>query len=146
MEIRDLKPCERDELLNLYRHLHTDDEPASTGDLKNAWQKIIDNPNYHCLGLFVESTLVSSCCLVIIDNLTRGCRPYGVIENVVTHSGHRRQNYGQTLLQHCLSLAWSKHCYKVMLMTGRLDEKTFAFYESAGFSRNSKQAFVARPE
>ncbi|MBK6004527.1 hypothetical protein JJB11_00365 [Ramlibacter ginsenosidimutans] len=37
-------------------------------------------------------------------------------------------------------------CYKVMLQTGRLDEGTFRFYESAGFDRHGKQAFIARPE
>ena len=144
MEIRNLDASEIDELLNLYRHLHTDDEQADAATLQSTWQRIIDNPNYHCMGLFIESTLVSSCCLVIIDNLTRGCRPYGVIENVVTHNDHRRRRYGHMLLKHCLSLAWSNNCYKVMLMTGRLDEKTFAFYESAGFDRTAKQAFVAR--
>lgn len=35
--------------------------------------------------------------------------------------------------------------YKVMLLTGRKDEGTFKFYESAGFDRHTKQAFVARP-
>lgn len=35
-------------------------------------------------------------------------------------------------------------CYKVMLMTGRRDEATLRFYEAAGFSRNAKQAFVAK--
>ena len=31
-----------------------------------------------------------------------------------------------------------------MLMTGRKDEATFRFYESAGFSRDGKQAFIAK--
>ena len=37
------------------------------------------------------------------------------------------------------------HCYKVMLLTGRLDAATFRFYENAGFDRHGKQAFVAKP-
>jgi hypothetical protein len=32
-----------------------------------------------------------------------------------------------------------------MLLTGRKDEAIFNFYESAGFNRDEKQAFVARP-
>jgi hypothetical protein len=43
-----------------------------------------------------------------------------------------------------LDFAWSQGCYKVMLMTGRKDEATFRFYESAGFSRDGKQAFIAK--
>lgn len=81
----------------------------------------------------------------MIPNLTRGCKPYAVIENVVTHSQHRQQGYGTAILKHALAYAWSVECYKVMLMTGRKDEATLRFYESAGFDRQSKQAFIAMP-
>ena len=42
-------------------------------------------------------------------------------------------------------LAWSRACYTVMLMTGRLDEAMLRFYEAAGFDRHAKQAFIAKP-
>jgi hypothetical protein len=32
------------------------------------------------------------------------------------------------------------------LMTGRKDDATFRFYESVGFARDAKQAFLARPD
>jgi hypothetical protein len=43
--------------------------------------------------------------------------------------------------------SYDKRCslgYKVMLLTGRKDEGTYRFYESAGFDRYSKQAFLAK--
>ena len=89
--------------------------------------------------------LISSCTLTIIPNLTRACRPFGVIENVVTQSAYRGQGWGRALLQHALAHAWQARCYKVMLMTGRKDENTLRFYEQSGFERHGKQAFVARP-
>ena len=89
--------------------------------------------------------MVASCTLTVIPNLTRACRPYGVIENVVTHAAHRNQGWGRALLQHALAHAWRERCYKVMLMTGRKDENTLRFYEQAGFDRHGKQAFVAKP-
>ena len=95
--------------------------------------------------MFVEGKLVSSCTIAIVPNLTRGCRPYGVIENVVTLAGFRRQGYGQAVLEHALLWAWKKNCYKVMLLTGRQDKGTLAFYEKAGFDKKAKQAFLAKP-
>ena len=90
--------------------------------------------------------LISSCMLTIIPNLTRACRPFGVIENVVTQSAYRGQGWGRALLlRHALAHAWQARCYKVMLMTGRKDESTLRFYEQSGFERHGKQAFVARP-
>ena len=57
------------------------------------------------------------CTVTVVPNLTRGCQPYGLIENVVTHAEHRQRGYGKAVLAEALALAWSQGCYKVMLMT-----------------------------
>jgi GNAT superfamily N-acetyltransferase len=93
----------------------------------------------------VDEHLVPSCTLEIIPNLTRGCRPYGVIENVVTHEEHRRQGHARGVLNAALQDARSTRCYKAMLLTGRKDEGTLRLYESVGFDQLTKQALVARP-
>jgi len=132
-------------LMELYQDLHENDEKVpNDGTLKQVWENILSNSSFSCLGVFIGNRLVSSCCLVVIDNLTRGCRPYALIENVVTDKEFRRKGYGKKLLQHALTLAWESKCYKVMLQTSRLDEKTFLFYESVGFSRNAKKAFITK--
>jgi len=133
-------------LLALYTHLHADDAPLPERAVVDAvWTELITSPQCRCLGGFANETLVASCTLTLVPNLTRGCRPYGVIENVVTHASYRRKGYGKAILREALSIAWSGNCYKVMLLTGRKDEATLRFYESAGFDKHSKQAFVARP-
>ena len=92
----------------------------------------------------LDAQLLASCSINLVANLTRGCRPFALIENVVTHSEHRGCGYGQALLAYAKAFAWDQGCYKVMLMTGRKDEATFQFYESAGFDRHAKQAFTAK--
>ena len=146
MLIRHLEPGDLDELLALYVHLHDSDAPLpERAIVEGVWGELAANPGYRYYGGFVGASLVSSCALTIIPNLTRGCRPYGVVENVVTHVGHRRRGYGKAVLREALKDAWAVNCYKVMLLTGRKDEATFGFYESAGFDRHGKQAFIARP-
>ncbi|MBI5604401.1 MAG: GNAT family N-acetyltransferase [Deltaproteobacteria bacterium] len=83
--------------------------------------------------------------LPLAHTASAGGRPYGLIENVVTHKNYRRRGHGKAVLHHALNYAWSKGCYKVMLLTGRKDESTYRFYESAGFDQNAKQAFLAKP-
>ena len=117
---------------------------AAGVSLRTAY-KALANPRIRYFGGWDEGQLVSSCTLTIIPNLTRACRPYGVIENVVTHTVHRGDGWGRALLQRTLAHAWRERCYKVMLMTGRKDENTLRFYEQAGFDRHGKQAFVAKP-
>ena len=146
MLIRELDESELQTLLDLYKHLHSSDEPLPGQDVVDGvWDQIQEDPHLKYYGVFVDDTLVTSCTLSIIPNLTRGCRPYGVIENVVTHPEFRRRGYGKGILQHALAEAWSMRCYKVMLLTGWKDEETCKFYESAGFDRHAKQAFLAKP-
>ncbi|HPQ45127.1 MAG TPA: GNAT family N-acetyltransferase [Syntrophales bacterium] len=146
-ETRELKKTELDDLLELYPHMHTVDDPLpEKGVIEDIWQDIHESPNFIYFGTFVDGRLVSSCTLSVIPNLTRGGRPYGVIENVVTHADYRRKGYAGGILKHALNLAWQKGCYKVMLLTGRKSESVYKFYESAGFDRHAKQAFLARPQ
>jgi len=146
MILRELFQEELDQLIALYRHLHDEDDPLPPRNIvQGIWREIQGDRNHKYFGLFIEGAMISSCVLNIIPNMTRGCRPYGVIENVVTHADYRRKGYGKTLLTHTLDHAWQNGCYKVMLLTGRKNEGTYAFYESAGFDRHAKQAFLAKP-
>jgi GNAT superfamily N-acetyltransferase len=146
MIIRALEEKDLTQLFLLYKHLHNDDIPLPESSIVEAvWCEISSNPNYRYFGGFLDDQLVSSCTIAIIPNLTRGCAPYGLIENVVTHSTHRKKGYGKAILTHALSSAWSSGCYKVMLLTGRKDAATLQFYESAGFDGQEKQAFIAKP-
>ena len=144
--IREIAASELDALLDLYRHLHDRDDPLPSRDRVEAvWDEIGGNPRLRYFGGYIDGRLVSSCTLAIVPNLTRGCRPWGVIENVVTHGDFRRRGYGKRLLEHATRHAWAEGCYKVMLQTGRKNEGTYRFYESAGFDRDAKQAFLAKP-
>lgn len=137
---------ELENLLNLYQHLHTDDAPLPENPtLHQIWEDILSDPKMNCLVANLGGMLVASFVLVIVPNLTRGARPYGLIENVVTHPNYRRRGIATYLLQHALQIAWNKNCYKVMLLTGSKSEGIRQFYEQAGFTKGVKTRFVARP-
>ena len=147
MMIRALATHDLAALLDLYKHLHVADDPtASEAVSTSTWNTILNNDDIRYFGAFDGTRLVSCCNITVIPNLTRGCKPYALIENVVTHADYRRRGFGHAMLKAALDFAWSRQCYKVMLMTGRLDAGTFGFYESAGFKRHEKEAFVAKPE
>lgn len=144
MEIRRISENELSELLSLYAHLHSsDDALPELAVVNEVWRALVSNPGIHCLGGYLEGQLIASCTITVIPNLTRACRPYGLIENVVTHSGYRNRGFGKAVLAHAVSVARAQCCYKVMLLTGRRDAAIVKFYESSGFDGEAKQAFVA---
>ncbi|MEZ0275790.1 MAG: N-acetyltransferase family protein [Roseimicrobium sp.] len=145
LTLRSIRPDELPALLELYRHLHAeDDQPSSPTVYTKVWEQICTNPLLHYFGAEVDGELVATCTLSIIPNLTRAARPYGVIENVVTNPDFRKRGISTALLRHALEFAKGENCYKVMLMTGRKDEATLRFYEQAGFQAGVKTGFIAK--
>ncbi|MCP4764613.1 MAG: GNAT family N-acetyltransferase, partial [archaeon] len=76
---------------------------------------------------------------------TRGARPFGIIENVITHKEYRNCGYATALLIYTQNIAWDLNCYKVMLLTGSKDPKILNFYDKVGFKRGIKTGFIAYP-
>lgn len=145
--VRSIRADELDALLELYKHLHAKDDPLPQREqVCSVWQSMLSNPGLHCFVIEHGGRLVSSCTLAIVPNLTRAARPYGLIENVVTHAEYRQRGLGTAVLRHALHTAWQANCYKVMLLTGRKDPAVHRFYENAGFRGNEKAGYIARPD
>jgi GNAT superfamily N-acetyltransferase len=131
-----------DRLLELYRFLNPRDPVPDETKLRVAWRDLLSSKGTTIFVAEFASTLVATCTLTIVPNLTRGVRPYAIIENVVTHAAHRRAGFGRSVMQAALKAAWEHDCYKVMLASGRPD--AVAFYENAGLKRSGKAFFEAR--
>jgi len=143
--IREVADDELFALLCLYAHLHPEDEMLPLGEAAQIWKTLRQDPNQQYWGAYWNDLLAATCTLIVVPNLTRGGRPYGLIENVVTHPDFRRHGMGTAVLKRALQTAWEHKCYKVMLLTGSKNEATLRFYEKAGFERGVKTGFVARP-
>lgn len=143
--VRLIRDNELEQLLELYTHLHSNDPILrDKTEVKQLWKQIISNENMYYIVVDIDGQLVASCVLVVMQNLTRNARPYGLIENVVTHKDFRRQGFGKAVLSEALKISQEQNCYKVMLLTGSKEEGTLNFYEDAGFTRGEKTGFIAK--
>ncbi len=79
-----------------------------------------------------------------IEGLSKDCRPFAVIENVIVHESKRRRGIGTQLVRHAIDQAEKRGCYKVVLETGTRNEGKLAFYENCGLVRGEKTAFIRR--
>jgi ribosomal protein S18 acetylase RimI-like enzyme len=146
LAIRRAMASDLPQLLDLYRHLNPDDEPASLADARTIFAQFAGQPGNIIFAGFIGEELVTSCTLVTIPNLTRRGTPYALIENVVTHEDHRRAGHGCAVLKAAADAAWQAGCYKAMLMTGRNDPGTLAFYRRAGFEQSKTGFQIRRPQ
>lgn len=140
--IREILPGDLPALLQLYTQLHDNLMPEPSDSLTAVWTQIMANQNHHIIVAEEAGSIVSSCTLTIIPNLTHGQRPYALIENVVTDSACRKQGLATACLNFAGSLAEAADCYKIMLLTGAKQAETLCFYEKAGYNSKDKTAFI----
>ncbi len=142
LSMRALEFADLDPLLALYEELHPDDDPLPDRSVvEETWRGIVGDRAQIQLGAFVGAELASACGATVVANLTRGARPYALIENVVTAAAFRRRGIGSALMRRLLDACWARRCHKVMLMSALTRSEIHGFYDALGFER-SKQAFV----
>lgn len=142
MQIREVDEEDLTGLLELYRQLHNNRMPHPSAKLYSLWVRILKNKAQHVIVGIIDGTIMSSCVLTVIPNLTHEQRPYALIENVVTDEKYRKKGCATAILQFAKEIAQRKNCYKIMLLTGSKQESTLKFYEQAGYNRNDKTAFI----
>jgi GNAT superfamily N-acetyltransferase len=145
MRVREVSASDLDAVYALYSDLHDEDGPTDPTALAAAKQAFATHPGAHLFVAEADGEPVSSCVLFVLPNLSRGARPFGLVENVVTRRDCRNRGYATALLGHALTFAWAAGCYKVMLLTGRTDPAVFRLYEKAGFLRDVKTGLIAYP-
>lgn len=143
LSIRAACPDDVAALLELYQHLIPGDARPTPETARAILTRFQGYPGSQIFLGDVAGRPVTTCTLVVVPNLTRGGTPYGLIENVVTHTAYRQRGFGQQVLQHTVQSAWQSGCYKIMLLTGSADPATHAFYRAAGFS-NTKTGYQMR--
>jgi GNAT superfamily N-acetyltransferase len=141
--IRAARPDDLESLLSLYQELNSDDDLLQPDLVREKYAAILTHPGLTIFLALDNDTPAATTSLVVIPNLTRGGRPYALIENVVSALSHRGQGYGKAVVLHAIEAAWQAGCYKAMLLTGRTDPAIHKFYEACGFVQN-KTGFQVR--
>ena len=88
-------------------------------------------------GVVCATALLNLCA----DVMYRG-QPFGVIENVIVTESMRARGLGSLLLAHVEQIALEHDCSKLMLLSSVSRPVAHSFFQSCGFSGDSKRAFV----
>ncbi|TWD54376.1 ribosomal protein S18 acetylase RimI-like enzyme [Agrobacterium vitis] len=141
--IRSARADDLESILSLYQELNSDDDLLKPDLVREKYAAILNHPGLTIFLALDDEMPVATASLVVIPNLTRGGRPYALIENVVSAVSHRGQGFGKAVVCHAIEAAWQAGCYKAMLLTGRTDPSIHKFYEACGFVQN-KTGFQVR--
>jgi GNAT superfamily N-acetyltransferase len=143
-DIRKLGTADLDPLLAMYQDIGLLEPASPRQALEQTWARILASDLLYYLGVFVDGTLASTCHAVVVPNLSRGVRPYAIIENVGTLASHRRRGLGKLAMRAIIDHCWQAGCYKIMLASAIQRAGAHAFYEALGFDARAKQSFVLK--
>jgi GNAT superfamily N-acetyltransferase len=136
--IRSATPDDLEGILALYTELAEDRPGAAPVDRVAGRQLLAEILAFPRRELLVaedaDGALLGTVDGVIVTNLTRGGRPWAIVENVVVAARARRCRVGQRLMDELVIRATAAGCYKLQLLSNKRRTHAHAFYESAGFT------------
>ena len=93
-------------------------------------------PNYHLYVAELDSEIVGTYALLIMDNLAKRGRRSGIVEDVAVAPARQGQGIGRAMMQHARKQCIEADCYKLMLSSGQQRYRAHAFYDSLGMKRH----------
>lgn len=136
-EVRPARAEDLGALRALLAELHTADDPWDEAAARAALDAILADPRRALLLACADgdgaAEPAGTVDVVVVPNLTRGARPYAVIENVVVAARFRRRGIGRALLEAAVDHAREAGCYKLQLISGGARGDAHRLYAAAGF-------------
>ena len=145
--VREISQQDARDMAELIRQLSPSDVNVTenmVSALKAKISAMAELEHMKIFGYELDGKIVGSCTLGRVEGLSKECRPFAVIENVVVLDSIRSQGVGKQLVCHAIAQAEKWNCYKVILETGTQEEWKLRFYEKCGLSRGGKTAFMKR--
>jgi predicted N-acetyltransferase YhbS len=135
--VRTATPDDAAALLELYRQMASNAPMANMAEAVAGLRDAASMPGLHVLVATLDDATVGTATLVVVPGVAHSSRPWGQIENVVVHEGHRRKGIGEALMERCNELAEEAGTYKVQLMSSYPRKGAHAFYDQIGYDQTS---------
>lgn len=111
-------------------------EEPNDPELVGAELERIAQDDHYFLAVACEGDeIVGSVMGILCRDICKGCRPFLVIENVITKNGCRGKGVGKLLFQEVEQWGKAHSCAYSMLVSGCGRTGAHVFYEKIGYSR-----------
>jgi GNAT superfamily N-acetyltransferase len=88
--------------------------------------------NYEVYVMVLDGKIVATASIMYEFKL-RYSKPKAYIEDVAVNRAHRGKGFGKQMIEHCVGVAKSKNCYKIVLSC---KDDLVGFYENLGFEKD----------
>ncbi len=142
--VRELNEADLDEVIVLLKELSPYPVEPDREMLRAKIIEMRSLEHMKAFGYEGDGTIVGMCTAGRVEGLSKDCRPFTVIENVVVLEAMRRKGIGKRLVRRAIHQAENWGSYKVILETGTKREWKLRFYEDCGLTSGDKTGFMKR--
>lgn len=103
---------------------------------RDIWRRFAFYPDYRLLVAEMNSRIVGTYSLLIMDNLGHLGAPSAVVEGVMVAPEAQGQGVGRVMMHHAMNEARLRGCYKLVLSSNLKRDRAHAFYDALGFERH----------
>jgi ribosomal protein S18 acetylase RimI-like enzyme len=124
-------------ILHLYKSAGIESGNPFTEEEARAHFAIFEQyPNYHLFVAILDSNIVGTFALLVMDNLAKRGRRSGVVEDVAVSPDWQGRGIGRAMMEHARKECIQADCYKFSLSSNLQREEAHRFYDALGFERH----------
>jgi GNAT superfamily N-acetyltransferase len=133
-QVRLARMGDLDAVVRLLASLHDEKRTdEATPAERDAFERILRQPMRRVLVADLGGRVVGTADVLVVENLSRGVRPWAIVENVVVDPGSRRRGVGGALINAATDFADESGCYKIQLVSNRARVEARSLYRELGF-------------
>lgn len=139
LQIRTLRKDDLEKLVNLYKQFWND--VSDLDKMRAKFEELATNPKHAVLCAEIEGQIVGTIMGVVCDEFYGECKPFMVMENLVTDVNHRKKGIAKALLEELEAVAKLHDCSQIIFITERDRDDAISFYEAMGYNSKTHVGF-----
>lgn len=134
--IREASVADIPAMLQLYAQPGYDDgETLPFADAQKLFEKTAAYPFYKFFVALEGGAVAGTYAILVMDNIGHCGAPSALVESVVVDPSIQGRGIGQAMMDHAMTIAKEKGCYKLSLSSSVKRDRAHAFYEKLGYRR-----------
>ncbi|NEQ55642.1 MAG: GNAT family N-acetyltransferase [Leptolyngbya sp. SIO3F4] len=125
------------QVLDIYNHSGLEHNAVLTlTNIEQWFAKLQEYPRYTLWVACLDTKVVGTFALLIMDNLVHHGSPSGIVEAVGVAPNLQGQGIGRQMMTTAMTQCRSAGCYKLIISTNLRRKAAHTFYESLGFTKH----------